>query len=112
MKPSGAQPNMVYKEPPVNPPQAAVAASAGSAVTVVVFPAAMAVLLGALGRQLVRRRSWARGPAIALQLLLLPLGYSMVTGGAAWLGVPAMVAGLACTGLLVAPASREALGIR
>jgi hypothetical protein len=50
--------------------------------------------------------------AIALELLLLPLGYSMITGGAPWIGVPAMVAGLACAALLVAPASREALGIR
>jgi hypothetical protein len=88
------------------------AVSAGSAVTVVAFPAALGALLGVLGWQLTRRRSWARGPAIVLELLLLPLGYYMVVGGAAWLGIPAMVAGLACTGLLVAPASREALGIR
>jgi hypothetical protein len=88
------------------------AASAGAAVSVVVFPAALAVLLVLFGWQLVRLRSWARGPAIVLELLLVPLGYYMVTGGAAWLGVPAIVAGLACTGLLVAPASRQALGIR
>jgi len=88
------------------------AASTGAAVSVVVFPAALAALLAVLGWQLVRLRSWARGPAIVLELLLLPLGYYMVTGGAAWLGIPAMLAGLACTGLLVAPASRQALGIR
>jgi hypothetical protein len=79
---------------------------------VVVFPAGLAVFLGLLGWQLARLRSWARGPAIALELLLLPLGYSMVVGGSAWLGVPAIVGGLACTGLLVAPASRQALHIR
>ena len=76
------------------------------------FPAGLAVLLALLGWQLVRLRSWARGPAIVLELLLAPLGYYMVIGGAAWLGIPAIVAGLACTGLLVAPASRQALGIR
>ena len=88
------------------------AASTGAAVSVVVFPAGLAVLLALLGWQLVRLRSWARGPAIVLELLLAPLGYYMVIGGAAWLGIPAIVAGLACTGLLVAPASRQALGIR
>jgi hypothetical protein len=88
------------------------ATSTGAAVSVVVFPAGLAVLLALLGWHLIRLRSWARGPTIALELLLLPLGYSMVVGGAAWLGVPAIVAGLACTGLLVAPASRQALGIR
>jgi hypothetical protein len=36
----------------------------------------------------------------------------MVVGGAPVLGVPAIVAGLACTGLLLAPATRTALGIR
>ncbi len=88
------------------------AASTGGAVSVVVFPAGLAVVLALLGWQLIRLRSWARGPAVALELILLPLGYYMVIGGAAWLGVPAMVAGLACTGLLVARASRQALGIR
>jgi hypothetical protein len=81
----------------------------------IAFPvllAIFAVVLALLGWQLIRLRSWARGPAVTLELLLLPLGYLMAAGGAAWLGVPAMVAGLACTGLLVAPASRQALGIR
>ncbi len=87
-------------------------ASTGSAVSVVVFPAALAALLALLGTRLVRLRAWARGPAMVLELLLVPLGYYMVTGGAPWLGIPAVLAGLACTGLLVAPASRQALDIR
>jgi len=93
---------------------AAVAAlfAVGRAVAVAVLLAMFAIVLAALGWQLVRLRSWARGPAITLELLLLPVAYPMVTGGIAWLGIPAMVAGLACTGLLVAPASRQALGIR
>jgi hypothetical protein len=88
------------------------AASTGSAVSVVVVPALLAVVLGLLGVQLARCRAWARGPAVALELLLVPLGYYMVVGGAAWLGVPAIAAGLACTLLLLAPATRTALGIR
>jgi hypothetical protein len=87
-------------------------AGTGSAVSVVVFPAGLAVLLGLLGVALARGRAWARGPAIALELLLLPLGYYMITGGALWLGIPTIVAALASTGLLLAPATRDALGIR
>ncbi|OLB65462.1 MAG: hypothetical protein AUI10_06645 [Actinobacteria bacterium 13_2_20CM_2_72_6] len=86
--------------------------STGSAVTVVVFPAAVAVLLGLLSVTLARARAWARGPSIALELLLVPIGYYMTVGGTPWLGVPMIVAALACTGLLLAPATRTALGIR
>ena len=87
------------------------AASTGSAVSVVAFPAILAVVLGLLAVQLSRSRAWARGPAVALELLLVPLGYSMVVGGAPWLGVPAIVAGLVCTGLLLTPSARTKLGI-
>jgi hypothetical protein len=86
--------------------------STGTALAVVLFPAGIAVLLALLGWLLARRRAWARGPAIVLELLLLPIGYYLTTGGAAWLGVPAILLGLTCGGLLLAPASRTALGIR
>ena len=76
------------------------------------FPAALAVLLGWLAVTLARTRAWARGPSIALELLLVPIGYYMVAGGSAWLGVPTIIAALATTGLLLAPATRAALGIR
>ena len=88
------------------------AASTGSAVSVVVFPAGVAVLLGLFGVTLARTRAWARGPSIALELLLVPIGYYMIVGGSPWLGIPTIVAALACTGLLLAPATRAALGIR
>jgi hypothetical protein len=88
------------------------AASTGGAVSVVVFPAALAVLLGWLAVTLARTRAWARGPSIALELLLLPIGYYMIVGGTAWLGVLTIIAALATTGLLLAPATRGALGIR
>jgi hypothetical protein len=86
--------------------------STGGAVSAVLFPAGLAAVLALLGIQLARTRAWARGPTIALELLLVPLGYYMIVGGAPWLGIPAILAGLACTGLLLAPASREALDIR
>jgi hypothetical protein len=88
------------------------AASVGGAVSVVVFPAALAALLGLLGVMLARTRAWARGPSIALELLLVPIGYYMIVGGTAWLGIPTIVVALACTGLLLAPATRTALDIR
>jgi len=87
------------------------APSAGGAISVVAVPALLAAVLGLLGVQLARCRGWARGPAVALELLLAPLGYYMVIGGAPWLGVPAIAAALACTVLLLAPGTRAALGI-
>src|SRR2546430_8879744 len=50
--------------------------------------AAVAVLLGLLSVTLGRARAWARGPSIALELLLVPIGYYMTVGGTPWLGVP------------------------
>ncbi|MBO0871217.1 MAG: hypothetical protein J2P15_21905 [Micromonosporaceae bacterium] len=88
------------------------AVSLSSALATVGFTVGLAVLLAALGLLLSRRRSPARGPAIVLELLLLPVGYYMVTGGVAWFGVPVILLGLACSVLLFAPSTREFLGIR
>jgi hypothetical protein len=82
------------------------------ALAVTLYAAVMAGLLAVLSWALRRRQGWARGPAILLQLLLLPTGYYMVTGGLAWLGIPVLAIGLAGAGMLLAPATREALGIR
>jgi hypothetical protein len=73
---------------------------------------AMAALLALLCWALVRRRGWARGPAIVLELMLLPIGYYMIRGGVPWLGVPVLLLGLFGAGLLLTPSSREALGVR
>ena len=75
------------------------------------FAATCAILLGLLAWMLARRRGWARGPAVVLQLMLLPVGWYMVSGGLAWLGVPVFLLGLVGAGLLVAPATRTALGV-
>ncbi len=72
----------------------------------------MAGVLGLLAWSLHRRQRWARGPAIVLELLLLPIGYYMVAGGVAWLGLPTMALGLVGAGALLAPTTRSALGIQ
>jgi peptidoglycan/LPS O-acetylase OafA/YrhL len=87
------------------------AVSLPSAVATVAVPCGLAALLAALGWQLNRRRSWARGVAIVLELLLLLIGYTMISGGAAWAGIPLMVLSFGGAALLLAPSSREALGI-
>ncbi|MGC9668900.1 hypothetical protein ACNTMW_20370 [Planosporangium sp. 12N6] len=76
------------------------------------FAAMVAVVLGVFGVALNRRRGWARGPAVVMELMLLPIGWYMVSGGMAWLGVPVLLLGLVGAGLLIAPATREALGLR
>jgi len=71
----------------------------------------LAALMGGLGWMLWRRRAWARGPAIVLQLLLVPIGYTMVSGGL-WLGLVVMAVGLCGAGTLLAPATRASLGMK
>ncbi|NJC81307.1 hypothetical protein [Planosporangium mesophilum] len=88
------------------------AASLRDAMIVTGFAALIAVLLGVLALALARRRAWARGPAVVMELMLLPIGWYMVSGGLAWLGVPVFALGLLGAGLLIAPATREALGVQ
>jgi hypothetical protein len=90
----------------------ATADTANGPFAVTLYAAVMASLFAALGWSLRGRRAWARGPAIVLNLLLLPIGYSMVAGGLAWLGILVVAAGLGGAGTLLAPATRAALGMR
>src|SRR6185312_6864947 len=93
---------------------AAVAAanvSASSAIGTAVFTALCGAVLAGLGLALRRRRSLARGPAIVIQMLMIPMGYYMIAGGLVWLGVPMMILGLLGAGLLLAPSTRTALGL-
>jgi hypothetical protein len=68
------------------------------------------------GRALVRRRAWARSPAIVLQLMALPVSFFMITGegalGTRIGGVLIALVALLGAGLLLAPASRQALTVR
>ena len=72
---------------------------------------AVGVLLGLLGYWLIRGHRAARGPAVFLQLMLLAIGYFMIQAGLVWAGVLAIALGLLVGGLLIAPATRESLGI-
>jgi peptidoglycan/LPS O-acetylase OafA/YrhL len=87
------------------------AASLGTALSTVAVYLGLTILLALLAWQLRRRRSWARGAAIVLQLLMVLTGYTLVTSGLPWLGVPVMAVALAGAALLLAPSSREALDI-
>ena len=86
------------------------AETAQGAVAVTLYTATFVVILGGLAFALHRRRRWARGPAIVLQMLLIPIGYTMAASGLPALGIPVMVIGLAGAGILLAPATREAVG--
>ncbi len=81
-----------------------------SALFVTGFAIAGAVALWALGGALARRRAGARAPAIVLELMLLPVGWFMISGGLGWLGVPLMALGVGVCALLVSPPTTRALG--
>lgn len=89
----------------------ATASNTRAAISITVYAAIVAAVLVLLGVNLARRRSWPRGPAIALQLLAALLAFNMIGNGVAWIGVPLVAAAIATTILLVTPATREALGI-
>jgi hypothetical protein len=82
-----------------------------AALVVTAFAIAGAAALWLLGVALARRRAAARGPAIVLQLMLLPIGYYMIQAGLAWSGIVLIAVGLLVTGLLVTPATNRALGV-
>jgi hypothetical protein len=82
-----------------------------AAVVVTLCALALAVVLGGLAYALSRRRPWARGPVVTLQLFLVPIGYYLATGGWAWIGILVGLAGLVVAGLLVTPSSTKALGV-
>lgn len=90
---------------------AATPTSVPGALFVTACAALTAVILVALARALRRRRGGARGLAVVLQLMLLPVGYYMAKGDLPWLGVPLMAVGLVVCGLLVTPSSTRALGL-
>jgi hypothetical protein len=67
-------------------------------------------VLGVLSWALRGRHAWARGPAIVLHMLMLPFGIALASGGQPLLGVLGLLVGLAGTVLLLAPATRIAVG--
>jgi hypothetical protein len=82
-----------------------------SAVSTVVVAVLLTVVFAALARLLARRSRGARGPALVLQLLLIPIGWYMARGATPWVGVPVLVVALLGAAGLLAPRTREELGI-
>lgn len=82
------------------------------AASVTGYAAVMTVLFAVAAAGLAGRRRWARGPAIVLELLQVPIGYNLVAAGDVLVGLPVLVLSGACSVLLFAPATRMELGIR
>jgi uncharacterized membrane protein len=81
-----------------------------AAVAIVGFALLGAAVLALCARGLVRLRPSARSPVVLLQLLAIPVGYSLgVQAGRALIGVPILVAAVAVLVLLMMPSSRQAL---
>ena len=69
---------------------------------VALFAIAGGVLLGWLGRAVGQARSWARSPAIVLQLLAFPVATGLAQGGVWFAAVPLfLIAGATTYHLLV-----------
>ena len=71
--------------------------------------AALALLAGLglalVARGLVRRRRWARAPALVTNLILVPVAIGLVQSGRWYAGGPLLVVALGVLGLLFAPAT-------
>ncbi len=64
-----------------------------------------------LSRALRRLRGWAYTPTIVLQLLALPVGYSLAVQARLWAyGGPVLLLALGELAALIAPSSRRVLG--
>jgi hypothetical protein len=76
---------------------------------VIGYFALYAIAFIGLSWALIRRRRWVRAPLIVLQLLLLATGLGLLGGGSPLGGVAVIALAVAVTGLLLAPATRQAL---
>lgn len=62
-----------------------------------------------VARGLLRLRPWARGPAVATQVLQLPVAYSFLAGPTTWIGVVLGLVSITVIVCLVLPPSTRAL---
>lgn len=85
------------------------ATSQQGAIGVIGYVLVFAVAFGLLSWGLRGRRAWARGPAIVLHMLMLPLGVALLSNGNL-LGVVAVLLSLSGCVVLLAPATRLAVG--
>lgn len=74
---------------------------------------ALAVLPLAAARGLVLRRRWSRGPALIVQLMAIPVAWTLVSTGGLWTAAGVVLGAVALTVLvlLINPTATEALGI-
>jgi hypothetical protein len=80
------------------------------AVAIVGFALLGAAVLGLCARGLLRLRPGARSPVILVQLLAVPVGYSLgIEAGRVLIGAPILIAAIAVVVLLMLPSSRQAL---
>jgi len=70
------------------------------------------VLIVLVGRGLVRRASWARSPAVVLELLCLPVGVGLVQGQVWFAAVPVLGLAAVVLYLLLTPEARLELSDR
>jgi len=87
-------------------------ASTRSAVLVTVYAAIFVLALGLIARGLRNRRPWSRGPAIALHLMFVPLGWYMIVGGLVAVGIVMILLGIGGFVLLLLPSTRAELEVR
>ncbi|GAA3555218.1 hypothetical protein GCM10022197_07960 [Microlunatus spumicola] len=78
-------------------------------VGVAFFMVGFAVLLGAAARGLLRLSRWARGPVVAVQLIMLPVGWSFRGGQTTEVAVAMVVVALVTLVLVLHPRSTAAL---
>jgi hypothetical protein len=87
--------------------------STGGAIGIVVFALLAAGALAACARGLLRVAPWARGPVVALQLLLALLGYTAAfTAQSPQIGIPMLAAAAVELYLLATPEARLAYAER
>ena len=84
---------------------------AGTALATTVFELLGGAVLLGVAHGLRRARRWARSPSVALQIVFLPVGYTLAfqAGQPEW-GVPVLVLAVGELYLLFTPEARAALG--
>jgi hypothetical protein len=74
---------------------------AGAEILALIGLCAAAALL-TLARGLAQRRRWARSPTLVLELICLPVAYTVVQGGRWYAGVPLGLSAIAVLALMAA----------
>lgn len=82
------------------------------AIFITAYTSAYAVAFIVAAVALARRSRWSRGPALVLNLFLLPIGFFMVLGGLWWLGVILIAYGAVVAVLLSTRSTADTLGIK